>query len=159
MVYTVTTGGHDVDMPNEAWMPKHKDAPSSWEPMPQEEYRAKMARHGIDYIFFCDEPSCSKLRKNRPANATIFRFIPLDRKIVRNTTSCSRVCGMGLKQHLSRVVKLIPQCVPLIDTYDVSIYVDANIQLVNPPVPLVGTAVLSYEIVVNVAVLHKVRSC
>ena len=103
VVYTVTTGGHDIDMPNEAWMQKHKEAPSSWEPMPQEEYRAKMARHGIDYIFFCDEPSCSKLRKNRPANATIFRFIPLDRKIVRNTTSCSRVsCIVALARNRSQ---------------------------------------------------------
>lgn len=136
VIYTVSTGGRDVDLSNEGWMPKHR-APSSWDPMPPEQYRAKMmARPGIDYIFFCGEASCSKLQETHPAGKTIFRFVPLSANTVRNTISCRRVCGMGLEQYLSRVVKLLPHCATLIDTYEVSIYVDANVQLVQPPVPL-----------------------
>ena len=129
MVYSVSTGGYDVEKTSQVWQTNNA-VNNNVESTAHQHNRLRPP--GVDFFYFCDVPSCAQARQMHPVGKSAFAVVPieeatwsrmLDSNVSRSMSSASKL------QRMSRFVKILPQRIPLLNEYSVSLYIDANVLL------------------------------
>ena len=107
VVFTVSTGGYDVETGSEPRL-------------------AKRAMPGVEFLRFVDETSLAKLAGRSSRWQTI----------LLNASDAPGGAGTGAAQRLSRDIKLRPHRYPAIWRHSASIYVDSNVRIHQPLWPI-----------------------
>ena len=107
VVFTVSTGGYDVETGSEPRL-------------------AKRAMPGVEFLRFVDETSLAKLAGRSSRWQTI----------LLNASDAPGGGGTGAAQRLSRDIKLRPHRYPAIWRHSASIYVDSNVRIHQPLWPI-----------------------